>query len=287
MTDQEGGRVQRFIHEFTRLPSMAILGKMYEREPERANQLAKDCAWLMATELLSVGIDLSLAPVLDLNKGLNSVIGKRAFHSNPQYVLNIAHAFINGMQEAGMPSTGKHFPGHGSVQQDSHLTNPVDERSMKEIEEEDMKPFAGMIKAGISAIMTAHIAFPKVDALPVGYSRYWLKNILRDQLGFSGVILSDDLNMEGANISANYSDRVIAAREAGCDFALLCQNRKGVEQVLDGVRFESHQVDKEKWGTLQGNFSGINQPSYQENSRWRKTHDLLNQLNDQSMISVN
>jgi len=279
MVDQEGGRVQRFIHEFTRLPYMAEFGKIYDKDPDAACHLAQECGWLMATELLAAGIDLSLAPVLDLNKGISSIIGQRAFHSNPQHVIQIASAFIRGMREAGMASTGKHFPGHGSVQLDSHIANPIDERSIQEIEREDMVAFAGMVNAGISAIMAAHIVFPKGDTLPVGYSHYWLKDVLRDGLGFNGVIFSDDLSMEGANISSHFSDRVLAAREAGCDFALLCNNRAGVIQVLDDSRFASHWVNREKWGVLQGNFAHVRKQAYQENPRWREMHHLLEKMN--------
>lgn len=277
MVDQEGGRVQRFIKDFTRLPFMAVFGKIYNDDPATACRLAKDCGWLMAVELLSAGIDFSLAPVLDLNKGVSSVIGERAFHSQPQSVIKLAIAFINGMHEAGMPSTGKHFPGHGSIALDSHVAIPVDERSLQAIEQDDMIPFSGLIKAGISAIMAAHIIFPTVDKLPVSFSRYWLHEILRQRLGFQGVIFSDDLNMEGANISSHYTDRVLAAREAGCDFALLCNNRNGVVEVLDGLPFAPHQIGKDKWGGLQGDFSCVPK-SYQENSRWQETHHLLCKL---------
>jgi beta-N-acetylhexosaminidase len=278
MVDQEGGRVQRFINEFTRLPFMGVFGKMYDQDPENACRRAKECGWLMAIELLSCGIDLSLAPVLDLNKGVSTVIGERAFHAQPQVVIALATAFINGMRTAGMCATGKHFPGHGSVKVDSHLATPRDERSLQEIEQDDLLSFAGMIKAGLPAVMASHIVFPRIDSHPVGYSHLWINDILRNKLGFNGIVLTDDLNMEGANISANYADRVTAAREAGCDFALVCNNRKGVIEVLDNLRIESHQIDKEKWGVLKADFSAIHKQAYQKNSRWQETHNLLNQL---------
>lgn len=277
MVDQEGGRVQRFIHEFTRLPFMAVFGNLYNEDPVAACSLAQDCGWLMAMELLSLKIDLSLAPVLDLNKGVSSIIGERAFHSNPQSVIPLANAFVQGMQEAGMSAVGKHFPGHGSVVQDSHLAIPVDNRSLSEIEQDDMIPFAGMIKSGITAIMAAHIIFPQVDKLPVGFSSIWLKEILRERLGFKGVILTDDLNMEGANIYSNYSDRVFAVKEAGCDFALLCNNRKAVIEVLDNLSPAKFAVGKEKWSMLQGDFTHISKQAYQEDRRWHITRELLNQ----------
>ncbi len=274
MVDQEGGRVQRFISEFTRLPYMGAIGRHYDEHPESALKLASDCGWLMATELLSAGLDLSLAPVLDLNIGLSHVIGDRAFHANPHIVAHLATAYSQGMQEAGMTATGKHFPGHGSVSLDSHVTIPIDERSINEIEQRDLIPFASLVKSGISAIMAAHIIFPNADDMPVGFSRFWLNDILRTRLGFTGVIFSDDLNMEGANISANYADRVTAAREAGCDFTLVCNNRQGVIQVLDHLSINTQQVDVNKWDLLQGDFSHMNE-SYQNHPRWQKTYEKL------------
>lgn len=284
--DQEGGRVQRFIHEFTRIPFMGIFGKWYDQDPATASRLVQDCGWLMAMELLSAGIDLSLAPVLDLDKGVSTIIGQRAFHAHPQTVIAMANAFVNGMNEAGMASIGKHFPGHGAVIADSHLTIPIDERSIHEIEHDDMLPFAEMIKNGILAIMAAHIVFPQVDDLPVGFSSYWLKTVLRDRLGFTGAIFSDDLNMEGANLSANYSDRVMMAREAGCDFTLLCNNRMGVIHALDNLAFALNKVDREKWRALQGNFSSVQNQSYRENQRWVETREILHNLNKHNNLEI-
>lgn len=275
MVDQEGGRVQRFIEEFTRLPRMGVFGKLYQKNAANACKLAHDCAWLMASELLSVGVDLSLAPVLDLNKGVSTVIGERAFHADPAIVIDLATAFIQGMKEAGMAATGKHFPGHGTVSLDSHVAMPVDNRTFSDIATDDLIPFTTMIKSGINAIMAAHIIFPQVDKLPVGYSPHWLQVVLRKQLGFTGTIFSDDLTMEGANISANYADRVEAAREAGCDFALVCNNRSGVVQVLDTLVTEKHLLSQEKWRPLLGKLSG----HYRETERWQTMHDLLQQLN--------
>lgn len=274
MVDQEGGRVQRFIKDFTRLPPMGYFSQAYNANAINAQKLAKDCGWLMAIELLAAGIDLSLAPVLDLNKGKNSVIGNRAFHAQPQAVIELAHAFMLGMKEAGMAATGKHFPGHGHVTADSHLALPIDERSLADIEQEDLVPFTKLIQHGIAAIMAAHIIYPAVDALPVGFSRKWLQNILRERLGFKGMIISDDLNMEGANISNNYADRVEAAKLAGCDLILLCNNRKGVIEVLDRIPYESYLISKEKWSSLQGDFLS-QQKAYANLPRWQATHDLL------------
>lgn len=281
MVDQEGGRVQRFVNDFTRLPPMALFGRIYEENSHEACRLAVDCGWLMAVELLSIGIDLSLAPVLDLNKGMNNVIGERAFHYRPQPVIDLAKSFIKGMQEAGMAATGKHFPGHGAVNLDSHVAVPQDHRKMLEVEKEDMLPFRELIKFGISAMMPAHIIFPDVDALPVGFSPIWLNDILRSRLHFNGVIISDDLNMEGANISANYADRMLAAREAGCDFTLLCNNRQGVIQILDHTACFFHRVKKEKWSCLQNHFLHLvpaEVKHYQKSERWKNMQEWLFKL---------
>lgn len=250
MVDQEGGRVQRFQAEFTRLPPLGQLGDMYLEAPEKACECAKQTGRIMAAELLSVQIDLSLAPVLDMNKQLNNVIGDRAFHAEASVIIPLANAFIKGMQEAGMAATGKHFPGHGSVTLDSHMALPTDNRTFDQVLQEDMQTFIALIQQGIPAMMAAHIVFPQVDKYPVGYSAIWLQDILRKKLGFTGVIFSDDLNMEGANISADCADRVMAARTAGCDFALLCNNRKGVISALDHVALAT--VPPEKWQPLVG-----------------------------------
>jgi len=279
MVDQEGGRVQRFINEFTRLPCLGALGKLYDKDADKALYLTQDCGWLMAIELLSVGIDLSLAPVLDLNKKMNQVIGDRSFHADPIIVTKLAEVYIQGMQEAGMAATGKHFPGHGSVSADSHVSIPNDERQISEIEVNDMIPFVNLIKAGIAAIMPAHIVFTNVDARPVGFSNFWLAEVLRKRLGFKGVIFSDDLNMKGADISSNYVDRVVLAREAGCDFALLCNNRHAVIPVLDHLNIKPHQVAKEKWGPLQGYFAHKHE-SYKTNQRWHETQQYLRFVNE-------
>lgn len=250
MVDQEGGRVQRFIPEFTRLPPLAHFGELYEQNTQAACSAAEKGGYLMASELRAVGIDISLAPVLDLQKGVNSMIGDRALHAQAAVVSTLATAFMRGMQRAGMAATGKHFPGHGSVGLDSHQALPCDERPLEIMMQDDLLPFIHLIKQGLPAVMAAHIVFPEVDPNPVGFSAVWLQDILRKRLGFTGTILSDDLNMQGANISTNYADRVVAARSAGCDFALLCNNRAGVLQVLNNLPHQAHQVSPEKWRNL-------------------------------------
>lgn len=252
MVDQEGGRVQRFIKEFTRLPELGSFGKLYATDPTLALEQARAVGKIMASELLAEGVDLSLAPVLDLDKGKNPAIGNRAFDAHPAIVIELAKTFMAGMHQAGMGAVGKHFPGHGEVAVDSHIALPIDTRTLAEIEQTDLLPFSGMIKSGLRAVMAAHIIYPEVDALPVGFSSVWLQTILRQQLGFTGTIFSDDLSMEGANISDNYADRVASARAAGCDFTLLCNQPTAISQVLDQLQAAHHQVSYEKWGHLRG-----------------------------------
>lgn len=255
MVDQEGGRVQRFRNQFFPLPSLSFFGDWYDKNPTQALELAKAAAWLMASEIMDAGIDFSIAPVVDINKGLSSAIGTRAFHADPEVIYRLAHAYIEGLNEAGMTATIKHFPGHGSVQADSHHDIPVDTRELKAILEDDLQPFIQLIRDGVPSILAAHIIYPQIDKHQVSFSKRWLQDILRAQLGFQGVILSDDLNMQGANISSDYADRVIAAREAGCDFALVCNNRAGVIQVIDRLPHDQHQVSAEKWRVMAADFS--------------------------------
>ena len=231
MVDQEGGRVQRFKEEFTRLPAPALYGRYYHRDPEGALELIHDTGWLMASEQLSCGIDLSIAPVLDLDLGLTDVVGDRSFNSDPVLVSRLSSAWIQGMREAGMAAVVKHFPGHGSVESDSHLELPVDSRSFEEIASRDLLPFKDQIEAGIPAVLPAHIVFPSVDDQPSGFSRAWLQDILRQQLGFNGIIISDCLTMEGAASGGGYTARVRKALEAGCQLLIL-SNREGVLEVL-------------------------------------------------------
>lgn len=232
--DQEGGRVQRLQTGFTQLPPLEVLGVLYDRDPEQAFKEAKALGYLMAREVRAVGIDLSFAPVCDCAR-VSGVIGSRALHASPEVVGQLAIAYREGMRAAGMAATAKHFPGHGSVTADSHFDLPVDHRSLSQVLEDDAIPFERIIAAGVEAIMPAHIVFDAVDKNPVGFSAYWLKTILREKMGFNGVIISDDLTMKATEAFGDYPERTQKALDAGCDLILLCQNRPAVRQVLAAI----------------------------------------------------
>ncbi|WP_426417854.1 beta-N-acetylhexosaminidase [Aestuariirhabdus sp. LZHN29] len=231
--DHEGGRVQRFREGFSAIPAMASFEARFLKSPVETLKLIEDTGWLLASELLACGIDFSFAPVLDLDFKRSGVIGDRAFSANPERVVELSGALIKGMHAAGMKSTGKHFPGHGWVTADSHVDIPTDERDLESIRQQDLKPFAALARKGLDAVMPAHVVYEKIDALPAGFSPYWLQTILRRELGFDGVIFSDDLSMEGASIAGGYRERAEHALAAGCDMVLVCNNPKAAREVLE------------------------------------------------------
>lgn len=228
--DQEGGRVQRFKSGFTKLPSMQVLSDYAASNSNSNINIFKEVGWLMAAELIAVGIDISFAPVLDVDRNTSSIIGNRSFSDIPSHVSSIAKEFISGMNEAGMQATGKHFPGHGGIFEDSHLLQPQDKRTLDELIKHDLIPFMDL-KDDIGGIMCAHILFPEVDALSAGFSPFWIKEILRNRIGFKGVVFSDDLTMKGAG-EYSYAERVNLSLSAGCDMVLICNNRDGVTEAI-------------------------------------------------------
>ena len=230
--DQEGGRVQRLREGFTRLPPMQLLGDLLGNDQIDALAFARDVGWLLASEVLACGFDISFAPVLDVDRDTSSIIGDRAFSDDPQLVADFGNAFIQGMHKAGMAVTGKHFPGHGGVVADSHLEAPVDYRSWQAVLDHDLKPFSALAK-DLDGVMPAHMTFPEVDADSVGFSQFWLQQVLRDQLGFNGVIFSDDLSMKGADIVGGYPDKAKRALDAGCDMILVCNCPEGALEVVE------------------------------------------------------
>lgn len=235
--DHEGGRVQRFREGFTAIPAMCELGRAWDEHPQRARQLATDTGFVLAAELQAHGVDLTLAPVLDVDHGASSVIGDRALHSEPRVAAELARALLHGFKQVGMSGVGKHFPGHGHVRGDSHHEVPVDGRTLKQIEATDLGPFRRAIDAGLGGIMPAHVIYPSVDSRPAGYSAVWLKQILRERLGFGGVVFSDDLSMEGASVAGGPVARAEAALAAGCDMVLLCNNPAALDELLGGLNY--------------------------------------------------
>jgi len=249
--DQEGGVVQRFRDGFTRLPALASLGVVYDRDPARACSLAEEHAWVMASEMRAIDVDISFAPVLDLARGCR-VIGTRALHAQPEAVAELADAYVRGMHMAGMAATIKHFPGHGSVAEDTHLESAADPRPLQVIRENDLLPFVECIALGVEAVMMAHVIYPQVDAVPAGQSRAWIGDILRRELGFQGLVFSDDISMAGAGLDGRLDARVKAHAQAGCDLILACQP-EAVDAALDAAeRLELPACAAHRTATLRG-----------------------------------
>ncbi len=226
--DHEGGRVQRCREGFTRLPPMRRLGELWDKNPQSALEAARQTGYVLAAELLTRGVDLSFTPVLDLDWGHSAVVGDRAFHRDTRVVTSLAGKLIEGLHQAGMKACGKHFPGHGWAEADSHVSMPVDERSMDELEV-DIEPYR---RLPLDAIMPAHVIYPRVDSRPAGFSPIWIRK-LREDIGFDGVVFSDDLSMEGASVAGDIVDRVEAAWSAGCDMLLVCNAPHKASEVLD------------------------------------------------------
>jgi beta-N-acetylhexosaminidase len=237
--DHEGGRVQRFKTDgFTKLPPMRKLGELWDRDVLDATKAATDVGYVLASELRACGVDLSFTPVLDLDYGESGVIGDRAFHRDARVVSMLAKSLNHGLTLAGMANCGKHFPGHGFVKADSHVAIPVDERDLDAIVAEDAAPY-GWLGLGLSAVMPAHVIYPKVDRHPAGFSKKWL-SMLRGEFGFQGVIFSDDLSMEGASVAGGVVDGAQAALSAGCDMVLICNSPDKADELLSGLRIDAY-----------------------------------------------
>ena len=233
--DHEGGRVQRFRAGFSAIPPMRELGRLWDRDRAAARESARALAFIVGAELAAHGVDFSFAPVLDLDYGGSSVIGDRALHFDPTAAGALGACIVKGFAEAGMGAVGKHFPGHGYAEADSHVAVPTDDRKFAEIAKKDLVPFRMAIEAGLSAVMPAHVIYTQVNPEPAGYSSYWLQDVLRGKLGFDGVIFSDDLSMEGASVAGGVPERARAALAAGCDMVLLCNDPAGQETLLQSL----------------------------------------------------
>ncbi|QPB42268.1 beta-N-acetylhexosaminidase [Rodentibacter haemolyticus] len=278
--DQEGGRVQRFREGFTQLPAMQAFAAL-SSDLEQQQNWAREAGWQMAAEMTALDIDLSFAPVLDLGHKCRA-IGDRSFSDDVKSAVNLASVFIDGMHQAGMAATGKHFPGHGHVLADSHLETPIDERPQTEIFAKDIHPFQQLIKQQkLDAIMPAHVIYTHCDNQPASGSEYWLKHILRGKLNFNGTIFSDDLGMKGAGFMGDFVTRSEKALNAGCDLLLLCNEREGVIQVLDQLKLKENQPHFQQRQTRLSSLFKKKSLSWIEltkSSRWLENHKKLTAL---------
>ncbi len=266
--DQEGGRVQRFQNGFTRLPPAAS----YARAPE----LAESAGWLMAAELLAIGVDFSFAPVLDIDCGVSQIIGDRSFSTDAELATQLSSSFRKGMKSAGMAATGKHFPGHGAIALDSHLTLPIDERDLESLRNKDLIPFKQLINEGLEAVMPAHVLYTQIDANPAGFSKFWIQTILREELNFKGVVFSDDLSMEGAAFAGDFPERAKRAQLAGCDMLLVCNNPAAAEQILEALPVTNDPVRTQRLMSMQGQ-KRLDRTELMNSSLWQKTAALIKQ----------
>jgi len=283
--DHEGGRVQRCKTDgFTHLPAMRRLGDLWMRNGVGASsaisamKAATACGYVLATELRACGVDFSFTPVLDLDYARSSVIGDRSFHRNPEIVYVLAKSLNEGLRLGDMANCGKHFPGHGWAEADSHIAIPQDERSLKSIESDDMKPYE-WLDISLASVMPAHVIYPKVDALPAGFSKIWLQNILRKQLQFKGVIFSDDLSMEGASVAGSVVQAAKTALKAGCDQVLICNRPDLADQLLADLPYDAkaYQESRTRVARLFPSRK-LDWAQLQEEAEYRAAKDLLREL---------
>lgn len=283
--DQEGGRVQRFRADgFIHLPPVGRLGTVFQRDRQAGLEAARSLGWLMAVQLRMAGVDLSFAPVLDLDRGVSGVIGDRAFARDPATVIALAVAWISGMKEAGMAAVGKHFPGHGSIAEDSHIAHPVDHRSLSTIEREDLRPFVAMIKRFIPGLMIAHVVYPKIDAVPAGFSKVWVQDLLRKHWHYQGAVFTDDLTMAAASVAGDIGERVNAALAAGCDMALICNHPEWVDQLLVRRKFTADPLREARLAHLMGHGSVPSPNRFQYDPRAVKAKAWVERLQSEAFV---
>ena len=282
--DQEGGRVQRFRTPFFRLPPLRVVGRLYDEERELALKIVAACGWLMAAELRAVGVDLSFAPCVDLDRGLAKVIGDRALHREGAVVGALARRFAAGAKKAGMAITAKHFPTHAGAHSDSHTELAVDNRTLAELDE-DLQPYRALIANGLAAVMVAHVSFPAVDSRPASLSSFWITQYLRGELGFKGAVISDDLSMTGASIAGTPAERVRLALEAGCDLVLLCNAPEQIPAVLESLQGYVNPSAQLRLTRLHGR-GDIDWESLHASADWQKASALLASLEARPKLTL-
>ncbi len=283
--DHEGGRVQRFRSEFTVLPPPRAIGRVHDLDAEAGRRLARQCGWLLAAELLACGIDMSFAPCVDLDHGVSEVIGDRSYHRDPEVVARLAVACMQGMREAGMAATAKHFPGHGAVVADSHKALPVDRRPLNELGDE-LLPYRRLIANGLSSVMVAHVQFPEIDEAPAAFSTRWIQQELRQGLGFSGAVFADDLSMGGAAFAGTVPERARRALAAGCDLLPICNDRDAVLATLEELAGEADPLSQVRLARLHGRASA-SRIELVQSPQWLECRTAVDHCRDAPSLQLN
>ncbi len=272
--DHEGGRVQRFKDGFTVMPPMRHIGREFDRDRESGLKIARQAGWLIASELRASGIDLCFAPCVDLDWGISGIIGNRSFHRRPDAGSELAEAFARGLRSAGMAAVAKHFPGHGAVVADSHLRLPVDRREYGLILD-DMRPYERMMSTGVVAgVMLAHIVYQEIDAMPAGFSEYWIKRELRSRLGFGGAVFCDDLSMKATSTYGSMAERARLSLEAGCDMILVCNDRDAAHQAVNALADYSNPLSLVRLARLHGT-GQMPRESLLASEQWQEANALF------------
>lgn len=272
--DHEGGRVQRFRSDFSRLPPLRRIGHEFDLDPKAGLELARRMGWLMAAELRACGVDLSFAPCVDLDYGVSEVIGDRAFHSKAPAVSQLASAYMHGMRDAGMAATAKHFPGHGAVVADTHTSVGVDRRPFVDLDD-DLMPYRRLIANGLPGVLASHVLFPDVDQNAVAsVSPRWIKNVLRGELGFKGAVFTDDMSMAGAAVAGDIVERSHRALDAGSDMVLICNSRPSVVTVLDQLKAEPSAVSAARLVRMRGR-DGMPRETLMASTEWQQCRESL------------
>ncbi len=284
--DYEGGRVQRFRDGFTPLPPMRSLGRHYDTDEQGAIAMARTCGWLIGSELRAVGIDLSFAPCVDLDWGISDVIGDRSFHRRPAVVAELALELIRGMREAGMAAVAKHFPGHGAVVADSHEKLPIDRREFSLVLD-DMQPYEKLIAHRVLAgVMMAHVVYAETDPLPAGFSSYWIKEQLRQQMGFDGAVFSDDLSMKATLEYGSMTRRARLSLDAGCDMVLICNDRAAAGHAVAKLADYSNPLSLVRLARLHGVGAPIRE-SLLASDAWQEARQRLDHWLDRPELTLN